>query len=206
MSLMPPRQVAWRERQKHRIEGSEPPPPDRPVSLTRILTLPGLSSEGSCSNIINNNNNSGADSITNSPISDNINNCTDPMDESGDAYSSARETSGVESGSDTGGGGGGCGGGGMGGIASLKLGSGPSSEEMETREDRAAKALQTAARVMLARKGRFQKLAKETRALLLIQKRSREWLKQKQPPKNGADGVDGDCGDGGNDVPYSQGL
>ena len=71
-----------------------------------------------------------------------------------------------------------------------------------TREERAAKALQAAARVMLARKGRFQALARETSALLLIQKRSREWLKQKQaPPENGVGGNNGP------DSPFSsQGL
>lgn len=65
-----------------------------------------------------------------------------------------------------------------GGRVALNLGS---EEERSKREERAAKALQTAARVMLARrKGRFQRLARETSALLKIQRRSREWLRQKQ--------------------------
>lgn len=114
------------------------------------------------------------------------------MDESADAYSSARDASGVESGSDAGAGGSGCGGGGGGpgsasggggggSVVALTLAASASPEARATREERAAKALQTAARVMLARKGRFERLARETSALLLIQKRSREWLlKQKQ--------------------------
>ena len=55
-----------------------------------------------------------------------------------------------------------------------------SSDERATREERAAKSLQTASRVMLVRKGRLQRRARETSALLVTQKRSREWLKQKQ--------------------------
>lgn len=63
------------------------------------------------------------------------------------------------------------------GRVSLNLGS---EEERSRREERAAKALQTAARVMLARRGRFQRLARETSALLAIQKRSRNFARQKQ--------------------------
>lgn len=69
-------------------------------------------------------------------------------------------------------------GGGGGGAVGLNLGGAAS--ERAAREERAANALQAAARVMLARRGRFQRLARETSALLVIQKRSREWLKQKQ--------------------------
>eukprot|EP00752_Nemacystus_decipiens_P003943 g3611.t1 len=52
--------------------------------------------------------------------------------------------------------------------------------ERATLEARAARSLLTASRVMLARKGRFRRLARETSALLVIQKRFREWLKQRQ--------------------------
>lgn len=72
------------------------------------------------------------------------------------------------------------GGGGGSGAVGLKLGGAASERERAAREERAANALQAAARVMLARRGRFQRLARETSALLVIQKRSREWLKQKQ--------------------------
>lgn len=51
-------------------------------------------------------------------------------------------------------------------------------EARSTREERAAKALQTAARVMLARRGPFQVLARETSELLGIRKKSREGLRQ----------------------------
>lgn len=145
----------------------------------------------------------------------------EPMDDASDAYNSARDTSEVESNSDTCGGGGGgggsvgsngggngsggCsgGGGGGGGVVALTLVAGGGiAKERATREERAAKALQAAARVMLARKGRFQALARETSALLLIQKRSREWLKQKQAPPEG----NGVGGNNGPDSPFSQGL
>lgn len=126
----------------------------------------------------------------------------EPMDETADVYHSGRDVSGAESGSDAGvGGGGGRSTGGGGGNVSVSVAGGltlgqkgPTDEERSTREERAAKALQTAARVMLARKGRFQRLARETSALLVIQKRSRAWLtKQKQ----GGEGGDDDDGAGG---------
>lgn len=145
----------------------------------------------------------------------------EPMDDASDAYNSARDTSEVESNSDTCGGGGGgggsvgsgggggngsggcSGGGGGGGVVALTLVAGGGiAKDRATREERAAKALQAAARVMLARKGRFQALARETSALLVIQKRSREWLKQKQAPPEG----NGVGGSDGPDSPFSQGL
>lgn len=67
-----------------------------------------------------------------------------------------------------------------GGTAGCRLALGGADGERSAREERAANALQAAARVMLARRGRFQRLARETSALLVIQKKSREWLKQKQ--------------------------
>lgn len=65
-------------------------------------------------------------------------------------------------------------------AAGCGLALGGADGERSAREERAANALQAAARVMLARRGRFQRLARETSALLVIQKRSREWLQQKQ--------------------------
>ena len=138
----------------------------------------------------------------------------EPMDDASDTYNSTRDASGAESGSDTCGGGsgggsigsggaggsGGCGGGG--GVVALTLVAGGGiAKDRATREERAAKALQAAARVMLARKGRFQTLARETHSLLLIQKRSREWLKQKQGSSE-----NGIVGNNGSDIPFSHDL
>ena len=168
------------------------------------------SASGACSSGSSTNAATNANSMSNSLMADGGGG-PEPMDESGDAFpGGARDVTGTESGSDAGGGGAGgnsggsnsssascCGNGtGSAGVGLPRGGAGALAEERVTREERAAKALQSAARVMLARKGRFQRLAKETQALLVIQRRSREWLKQKQTSGS----------DAGADVPYSQGL
>lgn len=127
----------------------------------------------------------------------------EPMDETGDVYSSGREASGAESGSDAAV---------SAADAGLTLGrqhggggGGPVEHQRATREESAAKALQSAARVMLERKGSLQRLARETSALLVIQKRSREWLKQHnkqdlavaEEGRSGVAGAGAGGGDGG---------
>lgn len=137
-----------------------------PSVLLRSVSSPGLT---------------GMKNASNSPQ-----NRPEPMDDGSESYGAggARDSaSTTESGSDAGIGG---------STVAIALGGGVGEgAERATREERAAKALQTAARVMLARKERFQKLAKETSALLVIQKRSREWLRQKQSAECSAAGVGG---------------
>lgn len=179
--------MAWRERQKTRI-GEAGSSLSTPTSAPHTSPLQGV----------------GGPAVTNGGAMDNTggggSGGPEPMDETTDVYHSGRDASGAESGSDAGGGGGG--GGAGAGAGGLSLGQkGPTEEERATREERAAKALQTAARVMLARKGRFQRLARETSALLVIQKRSREWLKLKQGGEDGGGG--GGCGGAGAGAAYA---
>lgn len=193
--------MAWRERQKNRIgeAGSSLSTPTSASHLS-LLQAMGGPAVAAIANANATDNSGGGGAVSGGP---------EPMDETADVYHSGRDASEAESGSDAGGGGniagsgniaggniaGGGGGGSVNVAAGLALGQkGPTDQERATREERAAKALQTAARVMLARKGRFQRLARETSALLVIQKRSREWLKQKQ---GGEEGAGGGCGGGG---------
>lgn len=131
----------------------------------------------------------------------------EPMDDGSDCYGAggARDSaSATESGSDAG-----VSVGGGGSTVAIALGGGGAGEAAEraTREERAAKALQTAARVMLARKERFQRLAKETSELLSIQKRSREWLRQNPSAEcAAAAAAAASAGTGTGDLPFSQGL
>lgn len=167
-------QHAWRERSKQRIGEEGSSLVDRPASLPRLSPLSSTPPAGA--NLDGSGvggtgaNNLGSDSAGGGP---------QPMDESGDAFGSARDMSGVESGSNAGGSVAPSQDGGVGGINAAGV-SDVSAEERTIREERAAKSLQTAARLMLARKGRFQAIAKETRALLVIQRRSRSWLKKMQ--------------------------
>lgn len=194
-------QAAWRERHRCSIEGeplASPLVSQTSSSLSsRMFSRSGIASVSSCSSV------STTTVVTSSSTSSVGNNNSlmadggggpEPMDESGDAFGGAggRDVSGGESGSDAGGGGSG-----NSVVAGLTLAPGASAKERATREERAAKALQSAARVMLARKGRYERLARETRALLIIQRRSREWLKHKQTSGND---------DTSTDVPFSQGL
>lgn len=194
-------QAAWRERHRCNIEGdpsSSPVASQTPSSLSsRMFSRSAIASVSSCSSVAT------TTVVTSSSTSTVGNNNSlmadggggpEPMDESGDAFGGVggRDVPGAESGSDAGGGGSG-----SSVVAGLTLAPGASAEERATREERAAKALQSAARVMLARKGRFQRLARETRALLIIQRRSREWLKHKQTSESD---------DVSTDVPFSQGL
>lgn len=173
-------QVAWRERQKNRF-----------MEAPRLSTVGGASASPLSAHPP-----SPARSIPSLPsnLALNSHNGPEPMDDgsndfmSGNNNSVAGDVSGGESpprgsianGSDADGGRGGRGGGGGGGGGgSVSLNLTGADGEQSTREERAAKALQTAARVMLARRGRFQRLARETSALLVIQKRSREWLNKK---------------------------
>lgn len=176
--------MAWRERQKNRI-GEAGSSLSTPTSASYLSSLQALG--GPAAVAIHT-----ADDSGGAAAAATASGGPEPMDETADVYHSGPDASAAESGSDAGGGGG-AGGAARGSniaAAGLALGQkGPSDEERTTREERAAKALQTAARVMLARKGRFQRLARETSALLVIQKRSRAWLKQKQGGEEGGAGA-----------------
>ncbi|CAN0157640.1 unnamed protein product [Scytosiphon promiscuus] len=186
-------QVAWRERQKNRTGEAGAPNLASPTSLPRMSSLSrmggssisstsiggggggegiGLSAAAAAAdgNVGGGGGGVGVDVGGSGAGVVGESGGPEPMDEANEAENSGRETSGVESGSDAG------------------------AAERATREERAAKALQTAARVMLARKGRlrYQRLAKETSALLLIQKRSREWLKNKGGEQDGGGAAGGE--------------